>query len=149
MEVVTGDARISMERELEHNTPQQFDLLVLDAFSGDAVPVHLLTKQAFEIYLGEIMKPDGIIAVHITNTYLDLRPVLTKAAEQFGLQYGLLHTDGDNVLSNYSDWVLLSYDKQFLNSILTPEEKSASKPAFSSFSVWTDDCSNLFQVLRR
>lgn len=122
---------------------------MLDAFSGDAVPVHLLTKQAFEIYLNEIRKPNGVIAVRITNTYLDLRPVLAKVAEQFGLEYALLHTDGDNVLSNYSDWVLLSSNERFLNSLLTPAETKSSRPPASSISLWTDDYSNLFQVLRR
>ena len=79
-EVVLGDARLSLERE---ESPQNFDLLVLDAFSGDAVPAHLLTAEAFEIYQRHL-QPDGIMAVHISNRYLDLSPVLAGLAEQFG-----------------------------------------------------------------
>jgi hypothetical protein len=149
VDIVPGDARLSMERELTQGQSQQFDLLILDAFSGDAIPLHLLTSQAFEIYLKEIKRSHAVIAAHITNTYLDLRPVLMKAAERFGLSYAFLHTDGDNIYSNYSDWVLLSYDQAFLDSILTPLEKQASIPRSSSSSVWTDDYSNLFQVLRK
>ena len=149
VEVVSGDARLSMERELMQGRPQQFDLLILDAFSGDAIPIHLLTMEAFETYLKEIKRPDGVVAVHITNTYLDLRPVLLKAAEHFGLTYALLHTDGDNVVSNYSDWVLLSYDREFIDSLLSPQEKQTNDPRRSSLSLWTDDYSNLLQVLRR
>ena len=78
-DVVLGDARLSLEKE----SPQHFDLLVLDAFSGDAVPAHLLTREAFEIYRRHL-QPDGMIAVHISNRYLDLRPVLAGLAEQFG-----------------------------------------------------------------
>jgi hypothetical protein len=149
VDIVPGDARLSMERELTQGRSQQFDLLILDAFSGDAIPLHLLTSQAFETYLKEVKRTHGIIAVHITNTYLDLRPVLMKAAERFGLSYAFLHTDGDNVYSNYSDWVLLSYDQEFLDSVLTPLEKQANVPGPSSFSLWTDDYSNLLQVLRK
>lgn len=149
VEVVSGDARLSMETELAGDRPQQFDLLILDAFSGDAIPIHLLTEQAFETYLNEIKRPHGAIAVHITNTYLDLRPVLLRAAEHFGLTYAFLHTDGDNVVSNYSDWVLLSYDRKFVASVLSPEEKQTIDPRSSSLSLWTDDYSDLLHVLRR
>ena len=116
LDVIAGDARLSMESELERGQPQQFDLLAIDAFSGDAIPVHLLTEEAFQIYLRE-MKAGGIIAVHITNTYFDLRPVLKRVAEHFGLHYLLMHTDGDNTVTTYSDWVLLSRDDKVLASL--------------------------------
>ncbi len=149
LDVITGDARISMERELAQGQPQQFDLLAIDAFSGDAIPLHLLTQEAFQIYLQEIKQPGGILAVHITNGYLDLRPVLSKIAERFGLKYAPLHTSGDDVTTMYSDWVLLSFDEKFINSLLTPAESASSAPLVSHISLWTDDYSNLFQVLRR
>src|SRR4029077_13054502 len=82
LDVIPGDARLSMESELNGGQPQDFNLLAIDAFSGDAIPVHLLTEEAFQIYLKE-MYSDGIIAVHITNTYFDLQPVLKRVAERF------------------------------------------------------------------
>jgi hypothetical protein len=148
LDVVIGDARISMERELGQKQSQQFDLLALDAFSGDAIPVHLLTEEAFQIYLQEL-KPGGILAVHITNTYLDLRPVVAHIAARFALHYAFLHTSGDNVTTSYSDWVLLTTNEPFLNSLLSPAEVSSSRPPVSHISPWTDDYSNLFQVLKR
>ena len=116
LDMIPGDARLSMESELNGGQPQDFNLLAIDAFSGDAIPVHLLTEEAFQIYLRE-MHSDGIIAVHITNTYFDLRPVLRRVAERFKLHYALLHADGDGGVTAYSDWVLLSPDATILNSL--------------------------------
>ncbi len=150
LDVIAGDARISMERELGQKQPQHFDLLAIDAFSGDAIPLHLLTEEAFQIYLQEIKQPGGVLAVHISNTYLDLRPVLSHVAERFGLKYALLHASGDDDTTSRSDWVLLSFDEQFIKSVLTPAETTSSgSRGGSHISLWTDDYSNLFQVLRR
>src|SRR5207247_7660453 len=85
VEVILGDARLSLERE----TPQQFDVLALDAFNSDAIPVHLLTKEAFEIYLRHL-KPDGALAVHISNRHLDLLPVVETLAAHLGLKTACL-----------------------------------------------------------
>src|SRR5262249_16337967 len=85
IQIVTGDSRLSLEREGDRDDFQDFDVLVLDAFSGDSVPVHLLTREAFAVYLRHLQKPAGILALHITNTYLDLRPVVIAAAEHYGL----------------------------------------------------------------
>ena len=148
LDVIAGDARLSMESELERDQPQQFDLLAIDAFSGDAIPVHLLTEEAFEIYLKE-MKPQGIIAVHITNNYFDLRPVLKRVAERFGLHYLLAHTDGDGSGYTYSDWVLLSRDDKVLNSLPPSSGGLRSRALRDNLPMWTDDYSNLFWVLRR
>jgi hypothetical protein len=148
LDVVAGDARLSMESELERAQPQQFDLLAIDAFSGDAIPVHLLTNEAFQIYLREI-KANGIIAVHITNTYFDLRPVLKRVAERLGLHYLLMHTDGDNTITTYSDWVLLSRDDEVLASLPPTTGGLRSRALWENLPIWTDDYSNLFWVLRR
>src|SRR5213078_3014628 len=78
VETVLGDGRLSLERE----PSQQFDVLVMDAFSGDSVPVHLITREAFEIYFRHL-KPGGILAVNITNRYLNLEPVMERAANAF------------------------------------------------------------------
>jgi hypothetical protein len=121
-------------------------LLAIDAFSGDAIPIHLLTEEAFQIYLKEI-QPEGIIAVHITNTYFDLRPPLVRIAEHFGLALADLHTPGDGNVTTCSDWVLLSRDEKFIDSLSTPE--GANNGANGVTSLWTDDYSNLFRALRR
>ncbi len=148
LEVIPGDARLSMQSELDHDQPQGFNLLAIDAFSGDAIPVHLLTQEAFQIYLKEI-KLGGIIAVHITNTYFDLRPVLTRIAEHFGLHYVLLHTDGDGATTSYSDWVLLSQDRTVLDGLPASTGNMRSSALYPDLSLWTDDYSNLFWVLRK
>jgi hypothetical protein len=148
LEVIPGDARLSMESELKRGQPQDFNLLAIDAFSGDAVPVHLLTEEAFQIYLKE-MKSDGIMAVHITNVYFDLQPVLRRIAERFKLHYALLHTDGDGGVTTYSDWVLLSRDPAVLNSLPASTGSRRSGALKPDLALWTDDYSNLFWVLRR
>jgi len=147
LDVIQGDARLSMERELERGQPQHFDLVAIDAFSGDAPPVHLLTEEAFQIYLSEIKNPDGIIAVNITNTYLDLRPVLARTAEHFKLKYVWVHSDGDSRITKYNDWVLLSRNESFLNSLAIPIVTAPNQARVVP--LWTDDYSNLFRVLRR
>lgn len=147
-EVVLGDARLSMESEVLRNDLQHFDLLALDAFGGDAVPVHLLTQEAFRIYLASL-KPDGVIAVHITNHALDFRPVLRGMADHLGLNYAYLHTDGDGDVTLRSDWVLVSRDAGVINRVQSAAEKIISSSTTSEvLPLWTDDYSNLFRVLK-
>jgi spermidine synthase len=142
--VILGDARISMERQ----TPQQYDIIALDAFSGDAVPAHLLTKEAFEEYFRHL-KPDGIIAVHISNRHLDLKPVVGGIAEHLhvpGITIEWL--DGDYIGEASSDWVLLTHNTVFLD---TPEIVKVAEPLAGSYTpipLWTDQYSNLFHILQ-
>ena len=146
VEVVLGDARLSLENE----PPQQFDLLVLDAFNGDAIPVHLLTEEAFTIYLRHL-KPDGAIAVHISNRHLDLLPVLEGLAARFDLD--LTHFGSappPNLLwLERAEYVLLSRNRGFLSSlrILAAASEPARNPA--AVPLWTDDHASLFRILRR
>jgi hypothetical protein len=147
-DVIPGDARLSMESELKVRQPQDFDLLAIDAFSGDSIPTHLLTEEAFRIYLRQV-KTDGIIAVHITNTYFDLRPVLQRVAERFNLRYALLHADGDGITTTYSDWVLLSRDSTIVNSLPASAGGRFGDAIKPDLALWTDDYSNLFFVLNR
>jgi hypothetical protein len=149
VDVILGDARLSMEDELRRNEPQDFDLLAIDAFSGDAIPVHLLTEQAFRIYLNHLRKPEGVLALHITNNYLDLRPVLLGIAEHFGLDYAFFHTSGDGKIAGQSSWVLLCRDKELLESFSTPRQTPSLQTTLPTVRLWTDDYSNLLQVLKR
>jgi hypothetical protein len=149
LDVIDGDARLSMEEELRRNEPQRFDLLAIDAFTGDAIPVHLLTEEAFRIYLNEIRQPNGVLAVHVTNTYLDLKPLLARVAEHFGLGYAWLHSEGDGRISAYNDWVLLSRDTEFLKSLPGMGPDASKELRLHAVRLWTDDYSNLLQVLKR
>ena len=112
VEVAPGDARLTLERE----PPQHFDLLVLDAFSSDAIPVHLLTKEAFDVY-GRHLNTNGIIAVHISNHYLDLEPVVVNLARHFGYKLASIDfEENDEEWWLYgSTWILLSHNEQVLN----------------------------------
>jgi len=149
VEIIPGDARLSMERELEQNEPQGFDVLVIDAFSGDAIPVHLLTQEAFEIYLRHLKKPSGILAIHVTNTYLDLRPIIVGAGRHFGLKTAWVHSPGDGRLAKEANWMLLSLDNKILGSDVTGKELGEQIPHFRPIRPWTDDYSNLLQILNK
>jgi hypothetical protein len=145
IEIVPGDARLSMERELANGGPQGFDVLVLDAFAGDAILVHLLTIEAFAIYLREL-NPDGVIAIHVTNRYLDLQPVIRDIADHFGLESARVH-QAAGPLVKPGDWIILARN----NSVLGRAEiASKLRPLDSHRKVrmWTDDYSNLFQILK-
>ena len=145
VEIVSGDARLSMERELAEGRSQQFDVLVVDAFTGDAVPTHLLTREAMLIYLRQL-KPDGVLAVHVSNLYLDLRPLLAEHARTLNLHYGFVHVDEKDSVDWASDWVLLSRDDKIFKQ---PEISGRLGPRDKVRRVrpWTDDYSNLFQLL--
>ena len=147
VELVLGDARLSMERE----TPQNFDVLALDAFSGDAIPAHLLTVEAFEVYLKH-MKPDGIIAVHISNRYLDLAPVVAALAEHFDFAQVEIHSaDGQGAGDASSDWILLTRNKAFLATKAVKEaleNAAADEDSEVTPFLWTDQYSNLFRILK-
>jgi spermidine synthase len=144
VEVAAGDARLSLERE----PPQHFDLLVLDAFSGDAIPVHLLTKEAFEVYQRHL-NTNGIIAVHISNHYLDLEPVVVNLARQFGYKLASIDYEetGDAWWLYSSTWVLLSRSEQIINSPPIRNAASTVKTNAIKVPLWTDDFASLFQIL--
>jgi spermidine synthase len=146
MEIIPGDARLSMERELQLGAPQRFDILTVDAFSGDAIPIHLLTEEAFETYLAEL-RSDGVIALHISNSYLDLRPVAIRLAQQFGLHYAWIHTKSDGRMYLESDWMLLARDDGFLRETAI-KDSVTPLPKLKSVRLWTDDYSNLFVTLK-
>lgn len=140
-DIVIGDARLQLERE----EPQQFDVLIVDAFSGDSVPIHLLTRQAFELYFRHL-KPDGVLAVHITNRYLDLRPVIKTAADHFKRPVRIVDFDGDAERGLFrSRWAIIAADDTFFcNQGFEDSRLLADRPGFKA---WMDDYSSLFAVL--
>jgi hypothetical protein len=149
IDVIPGDGRLSLESELNRNELQDFDILVIDAFSGDAIPVHLLTLEAFEIYTKQLKNPSGILCIHITNSYLDLRPVVFSAAKRLGLNAAWFHSTGDGRASTDSNWVLLSRGNYLLELDAKARGVTGQAAHLPTIRPWTDDYSNLLQILNR
>jgi hypothetical protein len=143
VEFVLGDGRLLLDAE----PSQQFDMLVMDAFSGDSVPVHLITKEAFRTYFRHL-KPGGMLAVNISNAYLNLEPVMERAANAFGKVALVYHyTPDDETFCFGSSWTLIM-DQSTADAhpdllrdvdILKPDRP---------FRIWTDDFSNMFSILK-
>jgi hypothetical protein len=138
--VAMGDARLSMEAE----PPQQFDVLAIDAFVSDAIPVHLLTREAFALYWRHL-KPDGVLAVHVSNRYVDLAPIVGKAAEETGKMARMVANSSDPIAAvNASTWVLVSSRPGFFERPALQGSTALDVPP--DFDAWTDDYSNLWRV---
>ena len=150
VEVVLGDGRLSLEREEGAGEPP-WDVLVLDAFTGDAVPVHLLTAEAFDLYRRRLA-PGGVIAAHISNRHVDLAPVVRAQALALGAISLLVESEPDPEAYRYeTTWVLITWSSDFVTdpSVLSrarPFSGEAAEPGEAY--RWTDDYSNLFRVLR-
>lgn len=145
--MILGDARLSLERELAVSGPQDFDVLALDTFSSDSIPVHLVTKEAFALYLDHLA-PDGIIAAHISNRHLDLQPVFWQLAHYYNLSMVRVNYPGDSNGGYPSYWILLTRDPALLE---TPaiQARAVNLDGYSTtIKLWTDDYSNLFQILK-
>jgi hypothetical protein len=138
VEHAAGDARLVLDREAD----QRFDVLVVDAFSGDAIPVHLLTREAFALYRRHLA-PGGVLAVHVTNRHLDLRPVVRAAADSLGLAARHVHDfhPTSDVIYSPSDWMILGADGAFLSSLPGGQPVDRATP-------WTDDAVSIFPLLR-
>ena len=145
--VVLGDARISLERERAEGNLGDFDVLVLDTFSSDSIPVHLVTKEAFALYLAHLA-PDGLIAAHITNLHLDLQPVLWQLAKEYGLSFTRIDYPGDSNGGFASHWILLSRDSAVFQNPAIQEHAVDLSGYSTEVQLWTDDYSNLFQILK-
>ena len=146
IEVVIGDARVSLERE----RAQEFDLLFLDAFSSDAIPVHLLTKEAFEIY-DRHLKRDGVLAVHVSNAHLDLEPAVRAAARHIRMEALWMRSPEDGARGVASaTWMLLSRNRAFLANGAIRRAASTPLPDETIQAiqrVWTDDYANVLAAL--
>jgi SAM-dependent methyltransferase len=143
IDVITGDARLSLERQ----APQGFDVLVADAFSGDSVPVHLLTREAFALYFRHL-KPDGVLAVNITNRYIDLEPVVMAEADSLSMPaIEVINSQDEQRGISAARWILVTGDTAFLDR---PEIKKAGNllPSGMDFPLWTDEYSSVFRLLR-
>jgi SAM-dependent methyltransferase len=149
-DVVLGDARLSLEREAppDRQPPQQYDVIALDAFTSDAIPIHLLTREAFEAYQRHL-KPDGVLAVHISNRFLDLQPVVLGLAEYFCLASAVIEsTDENRTEYSAATWILVTRDTAFLESPAMKAATSEPESDAPSLRLWTDDYSDLFHILK-
>jgi spermidine synthase len=143
VEVVLGDARLSLDQEQE----QDYDVFIVDAFSGDAIPIHLLTREAIQLYLRHLKK-DGILALHITNRYINLKPVLHILSAQAGMRAVAVNTSENQETGAVpAEWVLLSSRLETFDS---PPIQGAGKslPQTQDVRMWTDDYSSLFHLLK-
>ena len=145
VDVVLGDARLSLERE----PPQGFDLLAVDAFSSDSIPVHLITKEALGVYLRH-MKPTGVIAFHVSNRFLELPPVVGRLAQEHGLAALLVSDEGKEGDDDHTktDWVLLAKNAKVLQAKEIREAGPVPPADRPGWRTWTDDYSNLVQILK-
>jgi hypothetical protein len=145
IELVEGDARISLERELKTGQSQKYDILVIDAFNSDSIPVHLLTKEAFQVYLRHLRGPDSVIAVHISNYMLQLAPVITGQAWNFQLYYAHIYSrPRTGSLSAPSQWMLLSANPKTLQQ---PAIMNVStRPPERDIPLWTDEYSSVARL---
>ena len=145
--ILMGDARLTLERQLANEGPQNYDILAVDAFSSDAIPVHLLTREAIQLYFRHL-KPAGVLALHISNRYLDLKPVCEGGAQAVGRQAWTVEDEGDQAsYFSSSTWVLVTSDLSMYSGEFFKDAYSYQLSPTKKFRAWTDDYSNLFQIL--
>lgn len=143
--VSEGDARLLLQEELRSFGPRGFDILILDAFADDSVPVHLLSREAFGLYLSHLSE-GGILAVHISSRYLGLAPVIAASAETYVMQGAVVSAQASGPGSFASVWVILSRDGSFVRKLSESVPYAKALPEEKTY--WTDEYSNLFSVVR-
>jgi len=149
IDIISGDARISLEQEATAEPGNDFDILVLDTFSSDSIPVHLVTWEAFDIYL-QNLAPDGLIAANISNTRLDLRPVFWQLAQYYDMEFAVIENPAENDSTGglQSTWVLLSRDPGLLDLPALAARTTGDFNFRRDIRLWTDQYSNPFQLIK-
>jgi spermidine synthase len=162
VEIVEGDARVSLASELKQDARPRFDILIIDAFNSDAIPVHLLTREAFELY-AKVLEPKGLLAVHVSHRRLNLTPLVARLGTNAGFAVTGIGTNPlGEYLSGASLWVFLSRDRDRLSALLQfaslrnqqlklPEGaiqfRSFTQDEIDATPLWTDDYSDLFGAM--
>jgi hypothetical protein len=150
-DVSLGDARVQLERETENNEPL-YDVLIADAFSSDSIPKHLLTTEALQVYRSRI-KPSGFLAIHVSNRFIDLAPLLERQAQDLGIHaiyisYSPDEEDPEQLYQDSSSWVVLTENEWFrANPVVQSAEWNFSKQ--DTDIRWTDDFSPLLPLMRK
>lgn len=152
VDIVAGDARLSLEKESNEGRRNDYDVFVVDAFNGDSIPVHLLTSEAIQLYLSQLHDQDSVIALHISNRAVDLRRIAAGFADRMGLYAVWLSSPNRDAIHHRSDWVLLSRTPRFtqFEEIArhgTPLQTAVQKNSAGGPVLWTDDFSNVWEVL--
>ncbi|GHC50477.1 hypothetical protein [Roseibacillus persicicus] len=145
-EIQEGDARLTLARELAAGEPGRFDVLVLDAFSSDSVPAHLLTREAFELYQNCLRDEESVIAINISNRFLDFRDLIGSQSELLGYFPLIVQVRELSITKTPSSWIILSKHYPFLQDEVVIERAFPNIPQHEV--IWTDNFSNLFQILR-
>jgi len=145
VEIVQGDARLTLAEQLQQGSAQ-FDVLVLDAFSSDSIPQHLLTSEAMQLYW-QHLQSDGVLAVHVSNNYLDLTSLLRNQAAKLGVQAYFVATEAQGI-NPAAQWVLITANQRFISQPVIQQALSSWPSALNRDVSWTDQSSNLLQVLK-
>jgi SAM-dependent methyltransferase len=147
IDIVLGDGRLSLEREPN----QQYDVIAMDAFSGDSIPLHLLTREAMAIYMRHL-KPGGVLAFQATNRFINIAPVVASLAAEFGLSAVMISDssssdEGSEYWISGTDQILVTSNRALLDS---PKIRQAATAIAvpPGFRIWTDDFNNLVRVLK-
>ncbi len=146
VEVVLGDARLSMERERARGEARRYDVIAIDAFSSDSIPVHLITRESLALYRA-LLKPDGVIAFHVSNRFLKLAPVVDGLARDAGMRAVNVVDDPTDARWSDSEWVLVTTNESFL------QERAVAKVSgkiddIPGLPLWTDQFNNLYKILK-
>ncbi|MEP2652551.1 MAG: fused MFS/spermidine synthase, partial [Paraglaciecola sp.] len=147
IQVVLGDGRISLQQNLNVNHKNTLDILVIDAFSSDAIPTHLLTKEAFEVYW-QHLKPNGLLVIHTSNNHLDLKPVIYALGNHQNKQ-SLVFNNSQNQNTKYvSEWVVVTNEQTFIHKPQVLIHAKNLKYSNQQSTNWTDDFNSLLSVLK-
>lgn len=142
--IIYGDGRLSLAKQLEEGNKGNFDVLAIDAFSDDTIPVHLLTKEAVQLYLSHLRSPESVLAIHTSNRFFELSPIVMRIAVELGLSAMVINDSPSVDGATLSQWVLLSQSAETLQK---PVFADAASPPLPPSALWTDDYANVFAAL--
>ena len=150
VDVIIGDARLMIEREVATGKPQAFDVLAIDAFNSDSIPLHLLTSEAMELYAKSTTPGTGLIAFHISNRYIDLTPVIRGLAQASGMEMVILPSieDTSRLGTSAATWIVLTKNESFVQDRRVRVTAELIDPANEPSLLWTDDFASLWSVMR-
>jgi spermidine synthase len=143
--VFYGDGRLLLQEEFGKGIDHNYDVFIVDAFSGGTIPVHLLTKEAFALYDHHLEPKQGIIALHITNKFVNLVPQIKSVADELGFRFVIIETRGNGIVTYDATWAIMTRDEKFIKNnfvVLTKQED------IEGCALWTDNYSNLLAVLK-